>query len=485
MNAFQVSKPIAMIPRSLGLPAHLSRALLVCLLLVSANPPGAALAQLLPVPDAAAQAEAKRLVNEVYADLVNAKTDDERVAAARVLIMRAAETHNAPAAKYVMYDTARSLAVEAGDTDAAMDAIDGLRTGFEGDSLTVAASSLQDLARKARTESQHAAVAQAGIGVAERMIAAERYDDAATLLARLRSSALRSKRPELGSAYKAMPEELRVIRTEADRIADDLKAIEQNPDDPKLSLSVGKFLTLYRGDWEAGLPLLAQSSDQALASAAKADLDGASEAKSQIAIGDQWWSLASAQTGIEQQGLAERARQWYRFALPSTSGIERSALVKRLAPSGQVRWGDLVLEPGIRTMIEVDGDTAEARPGPVAAEANWEFAKKPAGAQRRIILHFEGYLYFPRTAEVGLKTLSIASSMRVEVNGHAAVSGNGNSEAPVQLVKGYNQVRGSITVPVVYIDDPERTPSANLSLSELDGKPIAIPADHWFHDATR
>jgi len=450
---------------------------------------GPAAANLPAVPDEAAQAEAKQLVNEVYADLLEAKTDDERVAAARVLIMRAAETTNAPAAKYVMYETAREMAVEAGDTETAMDAIDGLHESFEDDSggrfVDVAASSLRDLSRKAKTESEHAAVARATLATAERMIAAQRYDDAATLLARNRSSAFRSRRPELVSAFKELPEELRIIRGEAERIADDLDAIQDNPDDPNLNLSVGRFLALYRGDWEAGLPLLARSSDEALAAAAKADLAGASEPAKQIAIGDRWWSLASEHSGIEQKALAGRARQWYRFALPKTSGIERSALVQRLAPPGEVQWGDLVLEPGIRTAIEVDGDTDALREGPVATEASWEFKTVPAGAQRRIKLHFDGYLYFPRSAEVGLKTLSRASSMTVEVNGKPALRGNGHCEAPVKLVKGYNAIRGSIQVATVYIEDPERVTSAELSLSELDGKPIPIPADHWFHDATR
>jgi len=440
---------------------------------------------LVPIPEDEARREAQRLVNDVYADLLEAKTDDERVAAARVLIMRAAETTNAPAAKYVMYETARELAVEAGNTAAAMDAIDGLREAFEGRFFDVTSASLRDLSRQAKTEPQHAAVAQATIGAAERMIAAERYDDAATLLARVRSSAFRSRRPELISAFKALPEELRIIRGEAERIADDLEAIEANPDDPKLSLSVGKFLSLYRGDWEAGLPLLAQSSDQALAAAAKADLEGAREPAAQIAIGDRWWSLAAEHSGIEKKALAERARQWYRFALPSTAGIERSALVNRLAPSGQVQWGDLVLEPGIRTAIEVDGNTDALREGPDTPSANWEFKTAPTGAQRRVTLHFDGYLYFPRSAEVGLKTLTRASKMSVEVNGKPALSGNGHCEAPVELIKGYNAFRGSITVAVIYIQDPERVPSAEISLSELDGKPITIPADHWFHDATR
>ena len=132
--------------------------------------------QLAPIPDAASLAEAKKLVQEVYADLLDATTDDERAAAARVLIMRATETSDLLAAKYIMFDTARTLAVEAGDTQAAMDAIKGLMNSFASESdgfLGVASASLQALSRKARNDEQYAAVAQAGLEVAEKMIAVE------------------------------------------------------------------------------------------------------------------------------------------------------------------------------------------------------------------------------------------------------------------------------------------------------------------------
>lgn len=449
---------------------------------------GPAMGQVLePVPGAAAQAEAKKLVDEVYADLLAARTDEDRAAAARVLIMRADETDSNPAAKYILYDAARSLAVQAGDTDAAMDALNGLMNSFKDDSggfLGVASASLQMLSRKARSDTEYAKVAQAGMAIAEKMIAAQRLTDAMDLVTRLRSAAMRSQRPELVSTYKEVLDELRAVRDEADRIAADLKAIEQNPDDPALNLSVGRYLALFRGDWEAGLAMLAKSSDEALAEAAKADLAGPRDTKGQIAVGDQWWLLASTHSQIEAQRLKDRARHWYRAALPAASGIERSLLTKRLEPAGQVKWGDLVLEPGIRTWIVVDGDEAGARPGPLAKEATWEFNKKPAGAKKTMTLHFEGYLYFPRTAELGLMAYA-NGSLSVEVNGHPALRGNARNEAPVQLIKGYNVMRGSILISVSKIDNPDVLPNAYLSLTELDGKPIAIPAEHWFHDATR
>ena len=223
------------------------------------------------IPDAAALAEAKKLVQDAYGDLLAAKTDEEKAAAARILVRRADDTDDIPAAKYMMYDTARTMAVEAGDTQAAMDAINGLMGSFKNESdgfLSVASSALQALSRKARNETQYAAVAQAGMQVADKLVAADRQDEAMELLTRLRNSAARSRRPELNNAYKELINELKTIREQTERIADDLKAIERNPNDPALNLSVGKYLVLYRGDWASGLKMLAKSSDEALAAAA-------------------------------------------------------------------------------------------------------------------------------------------------------------------------------------------------------------------------
>jgi hypothetical protein len=441
-----------------------------------------------PMPDAASQAEAKQLVEEVYAELLAAKTDEDRAAAARVLIMRASESDNVPAAKYVIYDTARSLAVEAGDTDVAMDAIRGLMSSFKDDSngfLGVASVSLQTLARKARNDTQYAAVAQAGLEVVERMIAAERYDDALDLLTKLRNAALRSRRPELTSSYKELLDQLRIIRKEAGRIASDLKAIEQNPEDPALNLSVGKYITLYRGDWDKGLGLLAKSSDDVLAAAAKADLAGSEDTKGKMAIGDRWWKLAEEYSDLESQSLSKRAKYWYQSALPSASGIERGLLMKRLSPTERVIWGDLVLKPGIRTILEIDGDTAGAKPGPIIEETTWEFKEKPKGANKKIRLHFDAYLYFPYTAELGLKTNASLSEITVEINGRLASRGWGKSETQVRLYKGYNAVRGSIEVPADSLDNPKQPPKAKIVLTDLEGNSIPIPPEQWFYDTTR
>jgi hypothetical protein len=439
------------------------------------------------LPDARSQAEAQKLIREVYGDLLDARTDDDRIAAARLLIMRAGESDSAPAAKYVLYDSARSLAVEAGDTATAMEAIEGLLTSFEDAEgfLDVASASLQSLTRGARNDADHAEVAQGGIAIADYMIAAQRQDDALDLLTKLRNSALRARRPELTNAYKAMLEDLRVIRDEARRVAKDLEAIEKDPNDPALNLSVGKYLAVYKGDWAEGLKMLAKSSDETLSALAATDLAGANDSAAQIALGDRWWALAAKAKRAEARGLEQRAGYWYRQALPTSAGIERAVLIKRLSPPEEVTWGDLVLKPGIRTALQPDDDVANAKPGELATQSQWQFRRKPPGTDNLFTLHFEGYLYFPQTTTVGIKTVSTACSVALEVNGKPVLRGNAQTATFVTLIKGYNAINGSILVPAKNIDNPDLVPVFELTLTDEQGKAIPIPAESWFHDATR
>ncbi len=437
-----------------------------------------------PTPDAAALAEATALVNDVYRELLNVKTDADRLAAARVLIMRGDETHNAPAAKYVLYDTARSLGVAANDITTANDAMDAIEKHFIADLLDQRMDAVLSVSRSARTDEQHTQVAQAALRLVEQLVIAERYDDAANLLTRTRPSAVKSKRPEINSAYKEVPEQLRVIKTEATRIAADLAAFEQRPDDPALNLSVGRFVTFYKGDWTLGLPMLAKASDPKLSHAAKLDLAGATETKAQMAIGDQWWGLAvDNDQPIERRALQERARQWYRFAVPNTSGIERSMLNNRLAAEGGIKWGDLSLVPGIAMKMEPDGDAQRAVDLPDHKQAAWVFAQAPQGVTRSYRAHFDGYLYTPNGGQVTLDVTTSRCELVLQVNGQDVAATRGRSRQPIQLIKGYNSVRGHIQLYVRHFEMPGDQAEARLSLVSNDGRPIEIPPEHWFRVA--
>ncbi len=62
--------------------------------------------------------------------------------------------------------------------------------------------------------------------------------------------------------------------------------------------TVGRFLCFIKGDWDAGLKLLAASGTGELGELAIADLKGAEDATAKLSLADSWWRMAElAKTG--------------------------------------------------------------------------------------------------------------------------------------------------------------------------------------------
>lgn len=443
---------------------------------------GAAGAEPVAVPEAAAIEQADEPIDEVYEDLVGARTAEDKQAAARVLIMRGDETNNAPAAKYALYARAAKFAGEAKDLSTASEALSRIETHFLADMTEARADAAMAAARAARTDTEHAEVATAALAAAQQLMDRERYEEASQLISRVRSSAFRSGRPELVSAYKEMPEAIRVIRAAAEQVAVDRALLAEKPDDPTLNLSVGKFTGLYAGDWPAGLAMLAKGSDEGFAEAARQDLAGPKKGDARAQAGDRWWALAEAAgRGPEADALRDRARHWYTLALPDTKGITRGLLVKRLEPTGGVRWGDLVLEPGLKSALVIDGNADAARDQPPRATPAWRFKQLPRGATKTVVHHFEGYLQSDRAVRVLVDLNTRGTALHLKVNGKLVAAGSGRYDVPVDLIAGYNAFEGWVRVGVPAIQRPDFVPAASIGFKTVDRDKLPVGADSWFH----
>jgi hypothetical protein len=86
--------------------------------------------------------------------------------------------------------------------------------------------------------------------------------------------------------------------------------------DPQANLDVGRYFCLVRGEWEKGLPLLANGPQGKLKSLAEAELAGPDSPEQQVALADQWWELVSSESEREKT-LRIHAGHWYQRALPA------------------------------------------------------------------------------------------------------------------------------------------------------------------------
>src|SRR5258706_6184202 len=62
------------------------------------------------------------------------------------------------------------------------------------------------------------------------------------------------------------------VKADERRVEKFKKILEKNSDDQEAALQLGRHLCFVKGDWEAGLPLLAKGKDKALADLAQFEL---------------------------------------------------------------------------------------------------------------------------------------------------------------------------------------------------------------------
>jgi len=127
------------------------------------------------------------------------------------------------------------------------------------------------------------------------------------------------------------------------------KVLEKNPDDTDACLQVGRHLCFVRGQWNEGLPLLAEGKDvnlkqlaeydlgrQEIPSDPKSPLTGATftfgeDAAPDVVRGDNWWAEAVKwKSSIECRNIINRAAYWYRKAIPKVDDSLKKTLLSRL-----------------------------------------------------------------------------------------------------------------------------------------------------------
>jgi formylglycine-generating enzyme required for sulfatase activity len=91
---------------------------------------------------------------------------------------------------------------------------------------------------------------------------------------------------------------------------------------------MGRYLCLTKGNWEAGLPLLALSGDAKLKELAKKELAKPGVTMAQVELADAWSELAEAEKEPGKTNLQRRALHWFRQALPGLTGLTKTRVEK-------------------------------------------------------------------------------------------------------------------------------------------------------------
>ncbi len=257
-------------------------------------------------------------------------------------------------ARYAMLIAARIMAVQAGDADTAVRAIDTMHQSFDVDAWAIKESVFRALIKKTLDNETRWKLANRLVGVAEKAVQQQRFKTAIKLLKLARETALRSRQLPLAKGIAVRLEEL---NKESVRLAEFQRALHVLGGDDanaKANEIAGRYYCFAQGDWTRGLPLLAKSANETLAAAAVQDLRAATNAAEQLELGDTWWAIFEQQEAESSQPALVRARHWYSAALPNVSGLQKRKCEKRLGDAA-IAMAKATDQPAIRTSNAVHG----------------------------------------------------------------------------------------------------------------------------------
>jgi len=284
------------------------------------------------VPDAADQKRAEKVIRDFFRNDYQSRDAAARSALAEKLLKEAGATQGDAVTVYVLLREARDVAAEAGNAALAFEAISRMAERFDVKVAELKAAALAAARKKASTPEDLGRVAEALLGLAEEQIRKDELDDALRGARDAESAARSAKDSALASRAAALVRDIPEMKRLHEPYAKAEMTLSSNPADPDACLTCGRYLCMVRGDWDAGLPLLAKGNNAALADLAMKELAKPEEAAAQLEIADLWYELAEKEKNalLKRRGQS-RARTWYEKAVPGATGLVQLKASKRLA----------------------------------------------------------------------------------------------------------------------------------------------------------
>ena len=299
--------------------------LISCTFAIEAAPP-----ERVPVPADDVQKKVETDVRALYRTEYSKKSAADLKALAAKLFQLGLETKGDPASRFVLFREAKDLAAKAADPVQMLKAITQLGTEFQVDELALKTDSLETAGRAAAIPSAQRAVAVAALSTTDEAVRVDRYDEAVRLSALAARAAPKSKDEPLLKKAGAREKEIREIAVGYELMKPSEAKLKIDPKNDAAARVVGRFRCLLKGDWEAGLPLLAQSADGKLKEVIRQDLASPKLAEERRAVADGYWELSDGEKGTVARQLRLRACHFYRLALPDLGGLALERAKRRV-----------------------------------------------------------------------------------------------------------------------------------------------------------
>jgi len=289
----------------------------------------------LPVPSLEAQKKAAALIGELYrAEMAKADKDAEAKALLAVTFLQEGkDTADFPAGRYVLFMQAASLAQASGDAPTALQAIDDLSQDFDLPpqlAFTMKVNVVASASKSADSTNANHTIIDSALVLLEDALANDDYEAARQLLATADRAALKLKNVPLVSSIRKRLEQAMRLEKEYGRWKPFADALQKSPKDADANLVMGKYQAFYKGDWDKGLPHLAQGKDVELRKLAALDLARPTEATAQIELAEGWLNAGRQVAEAEKVQLLLRAYYWYVQSLADLKAASRGQVEQQM-----------------------------------------------------------------------------------------------------------------------------------------------------------
>jgi chaperonin cofactor prefoldin len=284
----------------------------------------------LPVPSREQCAGSLKLVREIYQDQYLAAATAEAKSALAAKILDAGEaTTNDPFGRFVMLETARDIAINGGDIDTTMAAVDLMQEYYQIDSFQMRLNAVLAVTKNLEVD-QADQTLELIIDLCQHAVEIDDYQSVNRLSSAAKDVAKRSRNQALRETIDTFVEQLKRIENEFRSIQPDLEKLKQHSDDAAANLAVGKFQCFIKGSWPTGLAMLAKSSDDRLRQVAKLELSETNDGEQYLQIADLWWEYADQLKEPESIEVKLRAGSFYKQASETLAGLQKAKAVSRM-----------------------------------------------------------------------------------------------------------------------------------------------------------
>ena len=320
-----------------------------------------------PVPEQLKPAE--ELVHDFYKADFDRKTPADRLALSKKLLEEARHTNTDMDLKFVLLCEARDAAVQGGDPDLVLKALELAGKCFALDELGEKLSALTKLESSARTPEAAKDLAEAYVQVLDEALAADQYEAAQKLAVRAEGVARNVKDEAFHDFVRQRGKEVGELSREANAVREAFTTLGQKPEDAEANTLVGRFQCLVKGDWAAGLAKLAKGADATLKGLAQQELAAPAGAAAQALVGEGWWAVGAKAAGKVRLQAQGHAVEWYQRAEPALEGAAKAKADERIVeyykllaaagggPGAAVEMGNVALASRGATV------SGEVRPG--------------------------------------------------------------------------------------------------------------------------